>query len=344
MKFICLDNWNDLPQSSNLLFAQSQKESLFFSREWFEEVVTPALKDDESLLLACIVDGENVLAILPLIQRDNREWSSLCHLYSSLYTVLLATDHQQEILACLCQGLSQLPFDYLSLEPVAEDDSHIISLQQMMESSGLSCTRYYRFYNWFHRVEGQTFAEYMADRPSQVRNTIARKARKLEREHGYEICLHTGGDVQQAMADYNAAYEASWKASEQFGKLLDAMSKSLAKPGWPRLAILYIEEQPVAAQLWFVTHRKAIIFRLAHDETWKRYSPGSILTRYLMEYVIDTDKVEEIDFLVGNERYKQNWMAQRRERWGMVCVHTPKPQEKSNPIIRSLKGLLKKLN
>ena len=37
-----------------------------------------------------------------------------------------------------------------------------------------------------------------------------------------------------------------------------------------------------AAQLWFFVQGKASIFRLAYDEEWKRYSPGSILTAYLM--------------------------------------------------------------
>lgn len=312
---------------------------MFFSREWLEGVVSANLSVDETLLLACVVHGETVLAILPIIKRGNREWSSLCHLYSSLYTLLLSEDNQQETLACLSQGLRQLPFDYLSLEPIAEDDYPINNLHVTLTSSGFSCNRYRRFYNWYHRVEGQSFAQYMAERPSRLRNTIARKQRKLKREHGYEICLHIGDQAQQAMADYNAAYEASWKASEQFGELLEAMAKHLSKPGWPRLAILYVEGQPAAAQLWFVTHEKAIIFRLAHDEAWRQYSPGSILTQYLMEYVIDTDKVHEIDFLVGNERYKQDWMTERRQRWGMVCVHKNEPKQTGNPLFNRMKKL-----
>lgn len=344
MQFVCFNHWHELPASSYSLFERAQQDSMFFSREWLEMVVTPALKADETLRLACVVDGESVLAVLPLIERPNKEWSSLCHLYSSLYTLLLADNNQTAILNCLSKGLKTLPFDYLSLEPIAEDDPHIKSLQEAMESCGFSCTRYRRFYNWFHQVKGQSFAKYFADRPSRVRNTIKRKARKLEREHGYSIRLHTGVNAQQAMADYNTAYEASWKASEQFGELLDAMSQHLSKPGWPRLAILYANGQAAAAQLWFVTHRKAIIFRLAHDEAWKQYSPGSILTQYLMESVIDTDKVEEIDFLVGNEHYKQDWMTERRERYVMVCVKSKELSKEDNPVIGWWRKVLKKLH
>lgn len=212
-----------------------------------------------------------------------------------------------------------------------------------MESSGLSCTRYARFFNCFHQLQEQTFTDYMEARPSKVRNTIARKQRKLEREHGYEIRLHTGSDVQQAMADYHAIYKESWKANEQHGDVIEGFITSFSKLAWTRLAILYIEGQPVASQLWFVVHKKASIFKLAYDEAWKQYSPGSILTKYLMEYVIDTDKVEEIDFLTGNDRYKQDWMSDRRRRWRLVCTHKREPEKRGNPFIELIKNWLEKL-
>ena len=115
------------------------------------------------------------------------------------------------------------------------------------------------------------------------------------------------------------------------------------RPGWSRLAILYIKGQPAAAQLWFVHHGKANIFRLSYDEVWKQYSPGSILTSFMMEYVIDIDKVEEIDFLTGNEAYKQDWMSERRERFALSCVKRVKPADRVELFIESLKRMLKRL-
>ncbi len=341
MKFICYNNWNQLPKSSTALLEESAKDSLFFSDKWFENLIATTLDDDQNVLLACVVDQDtknerNILAILPLISRDNNEWSSLCHSYSSLYSLSLVENDQQKILSCLCDGLKELPFHYLTLEPVAEDDCNINSFQQVIESSGFSCHRRFRFYNWFHRTKGQTFAEYMAERPSKVRNTIARKQRKLEREHDYEIRLHINNDddIEQALADYHDIYKVSWKANEQYEEIVQGFTDRASKLGWTRLAVLYIEDKPVAAHLWFVVHRKASIFRLVYDQNWKQYSPGSILMSYLMEYVIDTDNVEEIDFLTGNDRYKQDWMSARRERWEVTCVKKSEPEVKANLFIK----------
>jgi len=219
MEFKCFSDWKQLPRSSDVLFSQGEKDSLFYSRQWFENLAA-ALIHDESLVLACVVEAsschdgkhtkdDNVLAILPLVKRDNNAWSSLHHTYTSLFTVLVPANNQQEILNCLAKGLSQLPFDSLTLRPVAENDDAVNTLRHSLESFGLVCNRYFRFFNWFHRVQEQTSTDYMADRQSRVRNTIARKQRKLGRDHTYTICLYTGEDVQQAIK------YAAWIVSDQ---------------------------------------------------------------------------------------------------------------------------------
>ena len=340
MQFVCFADWSQLPESANALFAQAEKDSVFFSRPWFENLVEHALEDGQSMLLACVLDGDRVLAMLPMLKGDGDHWRSLGHLYTSLFSILLVNggpgNDRQEILTSLVRGLEQLPVNSLRLAPIADDDGGLHALQKTMESSGFFCHRYFRFYNWIHRVQGQSFDDYMAARPARVRNTIARKQRKLEREHGYHVRLYMSGDLRQAKADYNAVYGSSWKARELFTEFVDGLADTLAARGWLRLAILYVGEAPAAAQFWFVVKRKASIFRLAYDERWKQYSPGSILIKYLMEQVIETDQVDEIDFLTGNDAYKQDWMSERRERWGLYCARARQPQTRTDGFIGSL--------
>jgi len=342
MKFECYTNWNQLPESANALFAQGEKDSIFFSRPWFENLTAVALDDDHTMALACVVAGNKVVAILPLMKCAGNTWYSLKHRYTSLYSLLLADDDPQRVLACLSQGLSQLPLNALLLEPVADNDHNLNDFQRNMETAGFSCDRTFRQYNWIYRVQEQSYKDYMAARPAKLRNTISRKKRKLEREHGYEIRLFTGDEVPQKMSDYNAVYNSSWKANEQYVDFLDGIVDGFSKQGWSRLAILYVKGQPVAAQLWFVLHGKANIFRLSYDKAWKQYSPGSILTSFLMEYVIDIDEVKEIDFLTGNDAYKQDWMSDRRERFVLSCVKNVKPRGRFELFTESLKRLLKK--
>jgi CelD/BcsL family acetyltransferase involved in cellulose biosynthesis len=183
----------------------------------------------------------------------------------------------------------------------------------------------------------------MAGRPALLRNTISRKTRKLEREHGYEIRLFTGEEALLRMPDYDVVYNASWKQNEIWNTgFRECFTEAFSRAGWSRLAILYIKGQPVAAQLWFVCHNKASIFRLAYDKAWRQYSVGSILTSFLMEYVIDTDRVEEIDFLTGNDAYKQDWMSERRERFLLSCIKNRSPASRYQRLVASLKQMLKR--
>lgn len=365
MKYKVYRNWRDLPQNSDALFTNSEKESLFLSQEWFEAVTKHITNTEQELLLACVIKctdtdvveseesvnkntginsnkkrNEKLLAVLPILTNTNKEWTSLCHRYSSLYSVICVDDQQQEVLHCLCKGLKELPFEYLTLAPIADNDEKLTKLQQGMEISGIECNRNYHSYNWYHKTHGQSFAEYMSDRPSKIRNTIVRKQRKLERDCGYKIELHScsesdnSNDMKQALSDYHGIYKKSWKANEQHESLVKNITHDFTKHCWTRLAILSVNGEPIAAHLWFVVAGKANIFRLVYDQTWKQYSPGSILMSYLLEYVIDIDKVDEIDFLSGNDAYKKDWMSERRKRVSLVCV------KKEKESIKQPKGLL----
>lgn len=340
MQFVCFNTWEQLPESADALFAKAAKESLFLSRPWFENLTDTALERDKTLTLACVVDDKCVLAILPLTTRPDGNYEPLSIHASPLYSLLLAEMEQEEIITCLVGGLRRLPNRIHRFLPIDANDENMNRLQQEMELVGFECYRYFRISNWVHTTKGASFEQYMAARPAQLRNTIARKSRKLEREHGYHIRLFVHDDLQLALADYQTVFRASWQGTEHFADLIPGLVNRLADSGWVRLAILYIAGRPAAAQLWFVAHRRASIFRLAYDKAWKSYSPGSILTRYLMERVIDIDKVEEVDFLTGNDPYKRNWMSQYRKRWILGCGNGPEPQ---SPTAR-FAALVKKLS
>lgn len=341
MEFVCYEQWDQLPDSADTLFEHASKDSIFFSRLWFDNLIRSTPELSRKILLACVVEDGNVLAILPLEMRSRDHWYALTNLYSSLYTLLLDERRPQEVTECLAQGLVKLRFSLLRLDPVAEDDRNLQYLEQAMVKHGVTCQRRFRFYNWIHRTQGQVFAEYLQARPTRVRNTIARKARKLEREHGYTIRLFTDGDsVRQGLQDYGTVYNNSWKANELYGEFIEGLAEQLAAQGWLRLAVLYIGEKAAAAQFWFVVGSRASIFKLVYDEDWKQYSPGSILTSYLMEHVIDRDRVSEIDFLTGNDSYKQDWMSERRERCRLSFINSPEPGARAGRVIGWLRKFI----
>lgn len=319
LKFVSYTQWKQLPTSADQLFSEADQQSIFLSRSWFENVTNHALAESHSIALFCVAENDRFLAILPMMKCPQGNLNSLTSRFTSLYSLLITENAQQDpIFKCLAEGLSQLPAKQIQIDPIDIDDENMIHLRLAMQSCGFRSYPYFHFYNWSHPLQGQSFDQYIAARPAILRNTIKRKQRKLEREYAdVVICLYTETEIEQALLDYQTVYQSSWKANEFFVDFTPALVRRLSQSGCLRLAILSIDKQAIAAQIWFVFGGKANIYRLAHNKKWSRYSPGSILTEYLMRHVIDIDQVYEIDFLTGNERYKQDWMSVRKERFGI---------------------------
>ncbi len=338
MLFVIYHQWEKLPEEANVLFAECEQQSLFYSRVWLETLSEYALAKSQTLLLACVVENNNFKAILPMKQCAQNGLSALSTNFTSQFSLLVANSHSQvAIISCLVDGLVQMSVNSLQLDPIDSADSNMSGLCKVMCARGYQGYDYFKFYNWSHFLNGQSFDEYMAARPATVRNTIDRKRRKLEREHDYDIRLYQDRFLDQAINDYQEVYIKSWKANEVYSDFTPNLVKNLSRQGWLRMAILYINSQPAAAQIWFVVHAKAYIYRLVFDEKWRTYSPGSILTHYLLHHVIEKDKVLLIDFLVGNERYKQDWMTSRRELIGIRFALQKIHKSRLAKIIHSIK-------
>ncbi|MGB1109455.1 MAG: GNAT family N-acetyltransferase [Gammaproteobacteria bacterium] len=341
MQFEAFNDWSALPSGVDALFAQYERRKIFYSRLWFETLTNSALEQDQHMLLACVMEADRALAVLPLVRTGDHGWQSLSNAYSTHFTVLLGDGDQAAALQCLVTGLASLGVQSLRLLPAVGDEPNMAALETALSAKGFDCHRDFRFYNWIERLNGRSFQEYMADRPGQLRNTIARKQRKLAREQGCEIRLITHDGVAKAMDQFKAVNRASWKAGERYQNFIDQLVMVAAEAGWLRMALLDAGGRTIAAQIWFVVHGKASIFRLSFDEDWRPYSPGSILTRFLMEQVIDKDGVDEIDFLLGNERYKQDWMTERRECFGLTC-EAPEPDRSSSNWKKLVPAFLKR--
>ena len=41
----------------------------------------------------------------------------------------------------------------------------------------------------------------------------------------------------------------------------------------------------------------------------------------MMEHVLEVDRVHEVDYGIGDEPYKRDWMSHRRERVGLIAFN-----------------------
>lgn len=190
-------------------------------------------------------------------------------------------------------------------------------LQAAAAELGLHSTRYLVSANYFADVED--IGRYWANRPSQLRNTLRRKGRVLERaQHRFEI---TSTPSPEQIAAYWQSYHKSWKHREPSPAFINWLIEWGAAHGRVRLGLLYLGERVAASQLWLVDGERAYIFKLAQDRDTDRHSPGSLLTERMIRHVREVDNVKVVDFLLGTDTYKQMWMDQSTPVYGVEIVN-----------------------
>jgi hypothetical protein len=210
----------------------------------------------------------------------------------------------------------------LKLEPVAREEPIFGQLVAALRAAGLVIHPFFLFHNWYLVVAGRSADEILEGLPPRLVNTIHRKSRSLDASARSRVSLFTGPeDIETAIADCERVYRMGWQSEGRYQGFDPGLMRACANHGWLRLGVLYVDELPAAAQCWIVVGSYALIFSLAYDEQYAKLSPGTVLMAHMLRHVIDEDRVEVVDFLQGDDPYKQDWMSHRRERWGVLAMN-----------------------
>ncbi len=318
------------PATYRLLAANLEQQSLFDSPLWYENFLQTVVKQNGTVIWFGLKDNNGApLLLLPVWQQQHSAWqptklSSLANYYTTLYEPLHCITDQNQLALAINQvvtALCRLSWDVIELYPLNPASMTYPLLIEAFKQQKKHVTPYFMYGNWFLLTQSQSFKDYYAARPGQLKNTIKRKENKLKQKTlEYSICK-VGDDVEIAVQHFQRLYIARWKEDEPSPDFIPGLAKIAAEQGWLRLGLLLIDQQVVAAQFWLVLHETAYIYKLCQEPAFNNYSPGSLLTAHLMEYVIDVDKVAKVDFLSGDDSYKKDWMSHREERWGLQIAN-----------------------
>ena len=241
---------------------------------------------------------------------------ALSNWYSLRYGPVVHGDADRAPVGEFISGLRKAGISHVCLEPVADDSRLVAEFRRR----GWATARSRINTSWRIDTKGMSFDQYWASRTSRLRNTTARKEKKAK----LEIVIHDRFDAK-AWDDYRSVFEASWKPAEGSPQLLRRLAEQEGAAGTLRLGLAYRDGQAVAAQLWLVENKVATIHKLAYREDAREHSPGSILSRDLFRHVLDVDKVEMIDFGIGDDPYKQEWMSHSVPLYGVTAYDMLRP-------------------
>jgi CelD/BcsL family acetyltransferase involved in cellulose biosynthesis len=292
--------------------SRQAQPSLFDRLDWFRLVHehTP----DGSPLVIRVRNGASSCWLF--LQTRGRYAESLANWYSLRFAPVVDGPAAKAPVAEFVKGLRQAGISHVFLEPLEEGDR----LAAEFRRKGWATVRGQINVSWRIDTRGMSFDDYWASRTSRLRNTVARKEKKAK----LDIRIHDRFDVE-AWDDYCSVFAASWKPAEGSPELLERLARQESEAGTLRLGLAYRDGQAVAAQLWLVENGVATIHKLAYREDARDYSPGSILSREMFRRALDVDRAEMIDFGVGNDPYKQEWMTYCVPLYGMTAYDLLQP-------------------
>lgn len=302
-----IDSLDPVAVDPRQLLADPAHGTLFERPDWFARTLPLTGSSAKPLVARSWTEGAQCWLFLS--QQPGRSATALASWYSFAFAPILrgprADDARMSLLRAIARRLRQAggaPVE-ITLAPVPRRRCGSGFIRKAFSAEGWLVLRHQSSTSWTADVAGKSFADYWAARPSQLRNTHDRKAKKF----CVETQILTSFD-EDAWAAYESVYAESWKPREGDAACLRQIAETESKRGHLRLALARLDGAVVAAQFWTVENGTAFIHKLAHRESAKPSSAGTILSAALFRHVIDGDRVETIDFGTGNDAYKADWM------------------------------------
>lgn len=323
---------DQLPADVVALFEAAETDHIEFGTVWFCNLVTAVYPGHDGVRIYVVRAGAKPVAALVVLAQaralGNRV-ESLGNYYTAIYSPVVAENVKVSEMALLLSAIrtAHAPLGSLRFAPMDPKSPNYLLLREGLRAAKLVPFEFFCFGNWYLTVKGNWDA-YLMSRTASLRSTIKRMSKKFLADGGTLELIQGGPDIGRGVAAYEQVYSASWKNAEPYPNFVQGLVNTCAERGWLRLGVAWLDSKPIAAQIWIVANGSADIYKVAYDENYKAYTPGTLVTAMLMQHVIETDAVTKVDYLQGDDPYKKTWMNERQERWGMIAY---------NP--RSVRGL-----
>lgn len=328
----CIDKFNNLSVAWNELAINNKSIYPFICHEWFVLWVNHFVIENQ-LRVIFVADKERCLTIAPFIKKNKKhrgintkKYELMGNAYSPIRTLIFdPTMTEQTVEAFFSNFAAQrnLCWDILDLSSLPEESDFFVTTIQYLQKNNVQFTEYSCFGDWYQDGIACSGADYLAGLPEKIRKDFQYCKRRLEREGRLEFRVISSDEHLESYLDsYYEVYGRSWQKQERLGPTFHRdLARMAVRNGWLRLAFLFLNDIPLAAQFWIVASGTAYILKTVYVQEYKKYSPGKILTSEMFRYVIDVDEVTTIDYVQGDEDYKKYWTPKRRERRSIVIYN-----------------------
>ena len=323
-----VSDFTALHSAWNALAAASGSGSVFLRHEWFD-AAWQWRQQVARLYLLCLRRGSELTAVLPLVREETvsrgvllRELSFLTVPDTQTCDVIVAEGEQAGAAEAFAAELArrQHEWDVLRLKYLPPASAAASSLRDAFKTKGFPTRLEQRGSNAYVRLDS-TWEGYYATRTRSLKKANNLAANRLKRAGEVRIdWLEPGageaGRVAQVLDQIIAISAVSWK--RRTGNSLDnsgpeafirRLSEVAHRRGWLSVWTLSLDGRPLAMEYQLIADRRVFALRSDFDDAFEEISPGSHLSRSLLERLFGRE-LERYYMGPGENAYKQRWAEQ----------------------------------
>jgi hypothetical protein len=327
-----IDQFYELKHEWNRILERSQDKNIYLTWEYLSTFWTHFGKE-KKLRILCIEDKDGVMAIAPLRKSRYRLAGPFSYdvieplAYRGLnpegadYTGLILTKRSVECLKLILDYLAKDDsWDFIYLMDIP-GTSAIPSLLSQMSGKLPLRFRAEEYVNCPYLPIPDSTEILMKTLSHKFRKNLRKCTRKLQSDfHKVEFKKYDEiGSVEETMRSFFELHQKRCKsrglpgvfANQEIRDFYIDVARLFANKGWLALYFLIVNDEPIAADYCFEYANKMYYALGGFNPRYANYSIGSLLTLRIIEKCIER-RLEEIDFLKGNESYKFCWTAKYR--------------------------------
>jgi len=314
------------------LLRQSPSDTIFLTWEWVSSW-WKHLHADHQLHVISVWDGEELVAIAPLIRRRpilgrlfpfrSLGFMGAGGVGSEYLDVIVTRAREEEAVAALVGRLREerLVLELNYVRPTAS----IPRLVSSLRGRGWRFVAEQTAISPFIDLSGHTWESYLGSLGSEHRYQFRRKLRNLERRFQVELVrVHDDRDRGAALKVLVDLHQLRWAGRGGSNALHappllafhEEFSRHALERGWLRLYLLRLDGLPAAALYGFRYRDTFLFYQSGFDPTYSSHSVGMVLMGLAIREALQ-EGASEFDLLRGEEAYKAHWArgSRRMLRW-----------------------------
>lgn len=334
MECILYNSFSELPDHYHELFDRNFDNNFYSSCDWFKTLYEATTEAGTQLLIFGVEEQNKALGIMFMTQTRKRQGlfmikklSSLTNIYSVTYAPLLNCEEKTE-LEILQKIIKKIrvhtqKWNIITFRNIDKSSSLFNKLCELLNNSNYSVHTFFCHKNWYEYTKNTDFDTYLSKRKSKMKSNHRRRLKKISNDLGKpEFQLYSKFDnIEYAIKEFNNIYALSWKGQEKHPEFIEKIIRMAAAKNILRLGLYSANGRTLAAKITFATKTCGHMYKTAYDPKYRKYGAGTAINMFMIEHLLNVDKVELLDFGIGNETYKSDFMETSKERWGITAYN-----------------------